>query len=209
MIVATANTIELGHRQREDDELDAGGEQCAEHETERDAERAADQRRDHALVTDHAADLPPRHPDRAQHPELARPLEHRQDERVHDAEQADDDGEREQHVEHVEDRVQRPDLVVDELLLRLHLRVRERRELLLERRLVRVGLAALHLHEREDVLRLVVDLVPGGVRDRDAARTASRPWAGRRCRAPRAEAARRSATSASAASRPSRLCVFA
>src|SRR5205823_5343758 len=84
-----------------------GREQCPEHEPEGDAERAADERSDHALVADHAPHLPPRHPDGSQHAELARPLEHREHERVHDAEEADDDGEREQHVEHVEDRVQR------------------------------------------------------------------------------------------------------
>ena len=67
---------------------------------------AADQRRDHALVADHPPHLAPRHPDRAQHPELARPLEHGQHERVDDPEQADDDGEREQHVEDVEDRAE-------------------------------------------------------------------------------------------------------
>ena len=45
-----------------------------------------------------------RHADRAQHPDLARALEHRQDERVHDPEQAHDDRQREQHVEDVQDR---------------------------------------------------------------------------------------------------------
>ena len=63
---------------------------AAEHDPEHDPERAADQRGDHALVADHPPHLAARHPDRAQHPELARPLEHRQHERVDDPEQADD-----------------------------------------------------------------------------------------------------------------------
>ena len=71
-----------------------------------DPERAADQRRDHGLVADHPPHLTARHPDRAQHPELARPLEDGQDERVHDPEQADDDRQREQDVEEVQDRVE-------------------------------------------------------------------------------------------------------
>ena len=80
-----------------------------------DPERAADQRRDHALVTDHPPHLPAGHPDRAQHPDLTRPLEDRQDERVHDPEEADEDREREQDVEDVQHGAQPRDLVVDEL----------------------------------------------------------------------------------------------
>ena len=65
-----------------------------EEEADRHPERRADQRRDDALVADHPPHLAPRHADRAEHPELARPLEDRQDERVDDAEEADDHGER-------------------------------------------------------------------------------------------------------------------
>ncbi len=67
----------------------------------------------------------PRHPDRAQHPELARPLEHAEDERVHHPEDAHDHGEREQDVEHDQEVVEVLVLLVDPCLARLHLRVRE------------------------------------------------------------------------------------
>ena len=60
-------------------------------EPEHDPDERADQRGDHALVADHPPRLPARHPDRAQHPDLARALEHGQHERVDDPEQADDD----------------------------------------------------------------------------------------------------------------------
>src|SRR5215210_6697589 len=46
--------------------------------------------------------LPPRHPDRAQHPQLARALEDREHDRVHHAEQAHDHRQGEQDVEHAE-----------------------------------------------------------------------------------------------------------
>jgi hypothetical protein len=45
-------------------------------DAEREPERRADQGGDHALLADHAAGPAARHPDRPQHPELARPLEH-------------------------------------------------------------------------------------------------------------------------------------
>ena len=90
-------------------------EKGGEHDAEHDADGRADQRRDHALVPDHAADLTARHADRAQHPDLARALEDRQDERVHDPEQRHEHRQREQHVEDVEDRSEPGDLVVDEL----------------------------------------------------------------------------------------------
>ena len=76
-------------------------------EPDRDAQARADQRRDDALVADHAAHLPARHADRAQRAELAGALERREHQRVDDAEQAHDDGEREQDVE---DRQQRVDV---------------------------------------------------------------------------------------------------
>ena len=62
-------------------------DQGAEPDADRDAERGADQRRDDALVPDHVPHLAARHPDRAEHAELARALEHGEDERVHDAEE--------------------------------------------------------------------------------------------------------------------------
>ena len=49
--------------------------QGAEDDPQDDPEHAADQRGDDALVPDHAPHLAPCHPDRPQHPELARPLE--------------------------------------------------------------------------------------------------------------------------------------
>ena len=70
-----------------------------EEHADADPERRADQRGDDALVPDHAADLAARHADRPQHPELARPLEHREDERVDDAEQAHDHRQAEQRIQ--------------------------------------------------------------------------------------------------------------
>ena len=58
-----------------------------EEDAEREPERGADERGDHALVPHHAPRLPARHADRAEHPELARPLEHGEDERVDHAEE--------------------------------------------------------------------------------------------------------------------------
>ncbi len=90
-------------------------------------ERGADQRRHDRLVADHPARLPARHPDCAQHADLARALEHRQHERVHDPEQRDDDREPEQDVEEEQEAVQALLLVLDELRFGLDLRVGERR----------------------------------------------------------------------------------
>ena len=115
MIAAIAKTISCADGHGEVDEVDAPDEQAGEDDAEDDPEHGPDQRRDHALVADHPADLAPGHPDRAQHPQLARPLEDGQHERVDDAEEADDDGEREQDVEDVEDVVEEADLVVLEL----------------------------------------------------------------------------------------------
>ena len=92
----------LRHQQRQED-------------PERESERRADQRGDDALVADHAARLAPRHPDRTQHPELARPLEDRQRERVHHPEEADDDREREQDVEQQQELLDLLILLVDPL----------------------------------------------------------------------------------------------
>ncbi len=138
---------------------------------------AADRRGDDALVSNHPPHLPAGHPDRAQHPDLTRPLEDGEDERVHDPEEAHEDREREQDVEDVEHRAEAGDLVVDELLARLHLGVGELLQRPVERGFVRVRLAAAHDHERVEVLRLVVEPVPGLRRDRD--RAERRP-AGRR-----------------------------
>ncbi len=69
-----------------------------------------------------------RHADRAQHAELARALEDGQHERVDDPEQADDDRQREQHVEQVQAACRSPAPGCLELALGLDLRVREARE---------------------------------------------------------------------------------
>ena len=107
---------DLRRREGELEEVDLRDEDAGEDQPERDPDERADQRGDDALVADHPPRLPAGEPDRAQHPDLARPLEHGEHQRVHDPEQADDDRQREQHVEDVQDRVQARDLVVDELL---------------------------------------------------------------------------------------------
>src|SRR3954453_9408493 len=101
---------EDGHRAPRDREHDALIRQrlCSEHREEdadSDSERSADQRRDDAFEANHPPHLTPRHPDGPEHPELTCPLEHRQHERVHDAEDADQHREPEQAVENVEDDV--------------------------------------------------------------------------------------------------------
>ena len=67
------------------------GDQPREEDAERQPEGGADERGDDALVADHPARLPAGHPDRAEHPELPRALEHAEHERVDHAEQAHDD----------------------------------------------------------------------------------------------------------------------
>ena len=104
-----------------------------EEHADTDAERRADQRGDDALVPDHPPHLPAGHADRPQHPELARPLEDREDERVDDAEQADDHGQAEQRRRGCSASWSGPQLARLELVPRLDLRVRERGEALLER----------------------------------------------------------------------------
>ena len=92
------NTVKRPVRNREHDAVVGqreGGDGGEEH-ADADPERRADQGGDDALVPDHPADLPACHADRPEHPELARPLEDREDERVDDAEQADDHRQAEQ-----------------------------------------------------------------------------------------------------------------
>ena len=73
---------------------------CPSHqEPDRQAEPGADERGDHALVPHHSADLTTRHADGAHHADLAGALEHGKHERIDHPEQADDDRQREQHVE--------------------------------------------------------------------------------------------------------------
>ena len=70
-----------------------------EPEPGRDPGHRAEQRGDDRLVADHPPHLAARHADRAQRAELARALEGREHERVDDAEQRHDHGQREQDVE--------------------------------------------------------------------------------------------------------------
>ena len=101
-------------------------------------------------------------------PDLARALEHRQDERVDDPEEADDHRQREQDVEEVQDDVEPADLVIDELPPRLRpSRSGTVFSARVERRPGSPRLAAAHAHERVEVLRLRVDACPRPARDRD------------------------------------------
>ena len=151
---AIAKMMICADRERELDEVHARDEERAEDDSEHDPEDAADERRDHALVADHPPHLPARHPDRAQHPDLARPLEHRQHERVDDPEQADDHGQREQHVEDVEDRVQ-PEIWLSMNSSRVAtFAFGNSVSVCSSAACVRVGLAALGAHERVEVARL-------------------------------------------------------
>ena len=128
------------------------------------------------------AHLPARHPDGAEHPELARPLEHRQHERVHDPEQADDDREREQDVEEVES-VSRPcSWLFLNSALRRDLRFGERLERVRQLRRVRRRHAAVDVDEGVDVLRVLVLRVESLRRDRDVSVRQNHLSAGRRYR---------------------------
>src|SRR4051794_16465998 len=92
---------QLGDRDRQPDVVlrQRLRDQRREKHAEWESERGADQRGDDALVADHPARLPAGHPDRAQHAELARPLEHREYECVDHPEEAHHDREGEEHVE--------------------------------------------------------------------------------------------------------------
>ena len=98
-----------------------------EEDAEREPDRRADERRDDALLADHPAHLAPRHPDRAQHPDLARALVDREHERVDHPEDAHEDREREHHVQERDELVEVGVLALDPLLARLELRVRDSR----------------------------------------------------------------------------------
>ena len=100
---------------------------CGDRDAEPDhgADQGADHRRDQRLVADHPADLRLRGADRAQHPDLARPLVDRQDEGVDDAEEADDHRQRQQHVDQRQQLVDPVLLLLLELLLVARLGLRE------------------------------------------------------------------------------------
>ena len=82
---------------------------------------AADHRGDDALVAHHPPRLAAAQPDRAEHTDLARALEDREDERVDDAEQRDDHAHRQQRVEQVDDLVEVVELRLHELVAGLDL----------------------------------------------------------------------------------------
>ena len=72
-----------------------------------DARDGAEQRHQDGLPADDGPHLPSRASDGAQQPELARPLDDREDQRVHDAEHGDDNGEEEQRRHDAEQLVDR------------------------------------------------------------------------------------------------------
>ena len=57
-----------------------------------DPDHRAEDGEDHGLRTDHGPDLPASHADRPEEADLVRPFEHREHQRVHDADEGDDDG---------------------------------------------------------------------------------------------------------------------
>ena len=85
-----------------------GPEPRADH----DPDHGAENRDDHGLRADHLPDLTAFHPHRPQQADLARALEHRQHERVDDADHARQNRQRKQHVDQSE-------LLVDACLLGL------------------------------------------------------------------------------------------
>src|SRR3954469_11150567 len=161
------------HEQRRDREVErdalireALGHDRRQEHAEREPERRADQRRDDALVAHHPASLAAAHADRAQHPELTGPLEHRQDHGVHHSEQAHHDRQREQDVEQHQRGVEVLLVGRDERRGRLELRVRVPRERPPE---ARAGIAAgSGLHERIDVPRPREHRVERRLRDDDS-----------------------------------------
>src|SRR6266545_7072913 len=101
------------------------GHRGREQHPEREPEGRTDQGRDDRLVPDHAPRLATGQADGPEHPDLARPLEDGQHQRVDHAEQAHDDAQGEQRVKHVQDVVQVLRPIGDELGVGEHLRVRE------------------------------------------------------------------------------------
>ena len=130
-----------------------------EEDPEREPERCADERRDDALLPDHATHLAARHPDRAQHADLARALVDREDERVDHPEDAHEDGEREHHVEERDELVEVRVLALDPLLASLELGVGEAGDGRFHLRAVLVGRLAGDVRPRPAVARTVVERV--------------------------------------------------
>ena len=111
----------------------ASHDRPAEEQRHRDPEQRAEQRDDHRLPAHHRTHLPPTAADRAQQPDLARALVDRQRHRVDDADERDDHGEEQQHVDQHEDLVDLLLLIGLVLRVVLQLRVRVRRDERLDR----------------------------------------------------------------------------
>ena len=102
------------HRERH---LQRVHDEGRDRDAEREPEDATDVRRQHALVAHRAAHLAARGADGPHQADLAGALEHRQDQRVDDAEERDDQAQREHDIDQRDDLVRvglvlRPDLVV-------------------------------------------------------------------------------------------------
>ena len=140
----TTSTISWRDRQLEADVVLAEGarHERRQEDPERQPERGTDQRGDHALVPDHPPRLTACHPHRAQHPQLPRPLEDGQRERVHHPEEADDHREREEDVEQEEELLDLLVLLVDPFLPGLDARVREALERALDAGFAAVALSS-------------------------------------------------------------------
>jgi hypothetical protein len=101
--------------------------------------------------------------------ELTGALEDGEHERVDDPGHAHDHGEREQHVEHAQELLELPVLLVDPLLPRLHAGVRVLLNGSVDGLLVRLGRSARHLEERELVALDVEERVERPLWDRHGA----------------------------------------
>ena len=135
---------------------------------ERQPDRGADQRRDDALLAHHPAHLAARHPDRAQHPDLACPLVDREDERVDHPEDAHEHRQREHHVEERDELADVGVLALDPLLAGLELRVGKARDRRFQLRAVLVVRIAGDVRPGPAVSRTVVEGVEELRRDVDA-----------------------------------------
>ena len=85
--------------------MQRAGEQAAVGQADHQAEHGAEHRDQQRLEVDRAAHLLALHADRPQHPDLAAPFDHRQGQRVDDAEDRDDDRQAEQAVQQADQAV--------------------------------------------------------------------------------------------------------
>ena len=147
------------HLQRVDDEGRDG-------DAEPEAEHAADVGRQHALVAHRAANLTPRGADGPHQADLAGALEHRQDQRVDDAEERDDQAQGQHHVDQGDDLVRVGLVGRRDLIVALHAHAMVALEPRANRGLGRPGIAA-RLQVGEDHRRVagLEERVPGRLRD--------------------------------------------